>query len=970
MTSRILSNPRRFRRRRRIAMVAGTLALSATAATAALSIAAYAPQADQRIDMKVLLLSNTAADATTNAWEDNLKRAGTPYVRINADTAPALTAATFAAGEQAKYQAVIVSGANGTQASGRSDGFSDAEWAPLRAFEKKFGIRQLDVNAVPGPPLGLNWASSTGTLDGQSGTLTAAGRQQFSALKGSVPFQDLDPAVSETFGALATPCDGVAVPTCNTTSFETVLAGAGGTSLVGIARTKDGREEMVSTFSGNQYQLHNALLRESMLSWVTGGVYIGMDRSYLAIDVDDLFVPDLKWDPTINGTPGDGRTPATPASPEVGLRMTAGDVTRLVSFQNANDVKLNMLFNGSGVGDYRNANGGTDPMFDAFMANKGAFNWISHTWTHASLGSPNPENPSEATIRAEISQNNTFAAQNALPGYNRTELVTGEHSGIGTGNPVVAPEPTMPGALNAEGVTTVGADNSREVGQRRVGSAYTLPRYPTNMYYNVATWEDQLDEYDWLYLDKTAAPLGRGNCTSSATMTCFQSPVTKEQFIARESTAIVQRMLGNDPRPSYVHQSNVISDPANASAANRGDGILQAVLGKALADYRSYFSKPFVQPSMTALREELRRQTAWKAAAAANRASGYIRDGKVTITAATAVDVPITGTTVGDLYAGQRSGWRSFAAGQIVTLDPDDPRNTASPAISGTANPGNTLTVSDGTWNGTPTIAYTRQWQRRATATAPWVNIAGATGATYTVVAGDVGQSLRAVISAGNRVSSWSMAITAPVTATSPPPPPPPAPVPPPPPPTSTPPPPPPPTSTPPPPPPTSTTPTSTTPTSTTPTSTTPTSTTPTSTTPTSTTAPTNTSTTNTSTTTEATTAFGAGETADAATPLAGASALRTQRAVRPAAFTCRVTRARSLVVSCAVRNRAGGLLRARIRAVRGDRVIARASGRVLRGKLPALRLRRTVKRYDTRITITVRLANGKLRGMTRTLKL
>ena len=759
-----------------VALLIGTVAAFADAATA--------PHAGQRIDMRVLVLADDAGDANSLAWQDNLRREGVPFDVITGATT--LTEATFADGDRARYQAVIVSGANGTTPGGNALQFSAEEFELLRAFERKFGIRQLDVNAYPGPPLGLNFPSSSGTLDGQTNTLTAAGQQQFSGLKGPIPFENLDPAVSETFGALATPCDGVAVPTCNATSFETILTGPGGASLVGIAKTKDGREEMVSTFSGNQYQLHNALLRHAMLSWVTRGVYLGVDRSYLAIDVDDVFVPDLKWNPTINGTPGDGTTPATATNPEVGLRMTSGDVTRLVNFQNANAVKLKMFFNGSGVADYKATTPlglGSDPLFDAFMANKARFGWVNHSWTHASLGSPNPENPTQAQIQDEISRNNQFAGQNKLPGYNRGELVTGEHSGIGTGKatalgPVVPPEPTMPPALNAVGVKSVGADNSREVGQRRVGNAYTLPRYPTNMYYNVATWTDQLDEYDWLYLDKNVS--SNGNCTppsQGGLYNCFTSPVTKEQFIARESTAIVQRMLGNDPRPSYVHQSNVMSDSTNSRAANRGDGILQAVLGKALADYRTYFSKPFVQLSQTALTQDLRRQFAWAAAVAAGQVSGYIQDGKVTISSTAAVDVPITGTTAGDLYGGQRSGWRSFAAGQSVTLDLADPRNTAAPAISGSPYAGSILTTSNGTWAGTPTITYTQQWQRRAGAAAAWTDIAGATGASYTVAADDVGQDLRAVIGAGNRVSSWSMATTAPVTVaagTAPPPPPPP----------------------------------------------------------------------------------------------------------------------------------------------------------------------------------------------------
>src|SRR4051794_18153802 len=98
------------RRRVLLAFAAGTLALIAAIAAATLSSAAFAPQGGQRIDMKVLLLANTAADADATAWEDHLERGGTPYDRINAPTP--LTAATFADGDHAKYQAVIVSGAN------------------------------------------------------------------------------------------------------------------------------------------------------------------------------------------------------------------------------------------------------------------------------------------------------------------------------------------------------------------------------------------------------------------------------------------------------------------------------------------------------------------------------------------------------------------------------------------------------------------------------------------------------------------------------------------------------------------------------------------------------------------------------------------------------------------------------------------------------------------------------------------
>ena len=75
------------------------------------------------------------------------------------------------------------------------------------------------------------------------------------------------------------------------------------------------------------------------------------------------------------------------------------------------------------------------------------------------------------------------------------------------------------------------------------------------------------------------------------------------------------------------------------------------------------------------------------------------------------------------------------------------PGNTAPPKVSGTPQVGETLTVSNGTWSGTPT-SYGYQWQRCTGSTC--TGIAGATQQTYTVRQGDVGHTLRAVVTATN----------------------------------------------------------------------------------------------------------------------------------------------------------------------------------------------------------------------------
>jgi hypothetical protein len=77
------------------------------------------------------------------------------------------------------------------------------------------------------------------------------------------------------------------------------------------------------------------------------------------------------------------------------------------------------------------------------------------------------------------------------------------------------------------------------------------------------------------------------------------------------------------------------------------------------------------------------------------------------------------------------------------------PQNTASPTISGTAREGSVLTASDGTWSNAPT-SFTYQWQRCASDGTGCGDITGATNKTYPLVTGDVGHTVRVVVTASN----------------------------------------------------------------------------------------------------------------------------------------------------------------------------------------------------------------------------
>lgn len=77
------------------------------------------------------------------------------------------------------------------------------------------------------------------------------------------------------------------------------------------------------------------------------------------------------------------------------------------------------------------------------------------------------------------------------------------------------------------------------------------------------------------------------------------------------------------------------------------------------------------------------------------------------------------------------------------------PVNTAAPSVTGQAREGSTLTTSNGTWTNTPT-SFTYKWQRCASDGTGCGDISKATQQTYTLVSGDVGHTVRAVVTAAN----------------------------------------------------------------------------------------------------------------------------------------------------------------------------------------------------------------------------
>ncbi|MEV0241686.1 hypothetical protein AB0I06_17390 [Streptomyces sp. NPDC050674] len=674
-----------------------TTVLTVGALIAALGLPAGAAHADTtpRIDLRVLVVSD--GDPSTDAIAAELAAAGTPYTRIDL-TQPGRSvidadflADTVGGRPRAKFQAVVLPNDNPFPAG-------SSEMAALAAYERTYDVPQVDAYTYARPEAGLQYpvfGGYSGSLDGKQAQVTVAGKSgPFGYLDGPVPFEDNDPAIGESYAYLSRPVAGADF----TPYVEAAIPGqsAKGT-LVGEYR-HDGRRELVVTFVYNQYQQQFRLLARGIVEWMTGGVHLGASRNYFSVHVDDVFAADDRWNSTLNCTPGDVDCTDPNATPDP-IRMTAADVDHAVEWQRGKDFTLDFAYNGAGSVDHREDNNGADPLADRLIARRGEFRWINHTYSHPFLGcvqdtsvvpwkcATNADGStrwmSRNDISDEIAINRVWGLSAGLPLVN-DELVTGEHSGMKVLPQQPQDNPNLALALGDNGVAWLGSDNSREPDQRRVGPATTVPRYPMNVFYNAGRASEQVDEYNWIYLSRAQG--GSGICEDNpATTTCLPAPLDTAtgyagHIVPLETRIALGHVLSNDPKPHFIHQSNLAEDR-----------IAYPVLNGVLDGYAALFAEdtPVVNPRMKDIGAELRRRADWQTALRAGKITAYRIGGTVTVDAPAGLAVTATlptGTTLagaafGEAYAGAVSGWTP-ATGTPLSLTL--PASSAGPAAHAT----------------------------------------------------------------------------------------------------------------------------------------------------------------------------------------------------------------------------------------------------------------------------------------------
>jgi len=564
--------------------------------------------------MRLLVISANGQEAVLPAIKDTLDYLGTPYDLHVAGQPDVLTPAMLSSAPcQGNYQGIILTtGELGyvNTAGLWGSALSAGEWTTLRHYLAEFKVRQATWYTYPQPAFGYNigYAVET-TVTPVTAALTAEGATVFSYLNPATTLK-----ISNAYTYLATPLGAGVTP---------LLVTPAGHAVALINTTADGREELSLTFDGNQHLLHSITLGYGLVRWVTRGVFLGERHTYMSPQVDDLFLHNDQWVAS---------TPCGTPFEQTGYqhRTTASDIHQVFTWQSlmrmqptSRALKITMAYNGYGAARGVYTPDDLTPYIKQPVI-KGAFHWVSHTYTHENL-----DNATAALTRYELKQNVNTAATLRLPGFTPAALVTPEVSGLK--NPVflrtafnhgvryVVSDTSRPGENNP--TPNTGIPNSLQPG------IFMIPRYPNNLFYNVATPADWAAEYNCMY---------RGY---------WGRDLPYAEILDIESQRLLTYMLKGDMNPWMFHQPNL-------DAYDGVRTLMTDLLGATVNKYNAITNWPILSPPMVQIGAKMKARATYNTSGV--RAT-WSPDGSVTIRVTQRAVIPITGlrSAGAEQYGGQ-----------------------------------------------------------------------------------------------------------------------------------------------------------------------------------------------------------------------------------------------------------------------------------------------------------------------------
>lgn len=651
------------------------------------------------VGMKLLIISAAGGDADPNLAGITYfaREIGVPYDVMIAKDTPLTTASLLDASGDGKYQGIILSDKslvfnnNGVFESA----FNDAEWNILWQYMREFGVRQVAMSGFPGASpedYGLRSIDGLETGDTVIAKLTDQGSTIFESLKA-----DADIPITGSFTYQAEFC-GAACPDVTATTTPLLTHATTGNILAALSTTDDGRQIMTFTMNHNSFLRHTGLLAYDIINWVTDGIFIGERRMYYTLDIDDHYLASAVWNPATNSVfPTSGEGSQTFRLSATDLYAARDGVLDLRSRFNSPNFNYIQVFNADKADPTATVNCADNAtLSEATLCVKDFFPWVSHTFTHAEM-----DFLTYNQSLAEFEQNIDFGEANL--NFDRQFLVTGKHSGLGwyaiadapagatcevdqvPGDPfcqfgLEASNTDMLRAAEDLGIKYLAANRGWDTHVAECDTCLIthplnsniklVPRWPTNIFFNTSTPEENTSEFNYLY--------GPGGIVTDAFgNSFFDRALTAQEILDFEADIGLRHILSTSPYPHFIHQGNLREySPGRSLAYDLSEAIMK--------EYSQYFSLPLVSQTWAEMTDTLEKRTSFFNAGASGKID--ILTKAVTITSANGGTVFVTGVNAANAT--------TFTYGNVVSELELTANQTVT--LSGTtANTNNLLTNGD-----------------------------------------------------------------------------------------------------------------------------------------------------------------------------------------------------------------------------------------------------------------------------------
>jgi hypothetical protein len=641
---------------------AGTSSISTTSRSTGIRLmaaeSALAPS--DQVGLRALVIAVDGTDFGLATWTSMLNRVGAAYDVLHAGTTPLTAETLIGADGVGKYNAILL-----TNSMLLNPDFTSAldgnEWNLLWSYERDFKVRQVALYSSHGtfPEDYCTRAKTEGSVGATAvnATLTTAGRTVFDDLKTTIAIPILESYVYRTTlqaGCAATPILQI------------------GTDVLGVlSTTPDGRERAALTFTSNENLMQSYLLTYGLFRWASRGLYLGEQRHYFNVDVDDWFNSSdhLYTDGHIESEPGyqlSGHDAYMAYLQQLALRL---------KYPLANSFKFALAYNGGDANLNARSTcsifGGVSTLTATSRCLRNEFYWINHTLTHPELNTS-----TQAATLTEINANLDVATRLGLP-VDRTVLKTPEYSGLGVYNPnpdddlspptdfgLAASNVAMLAAAKAAGVKYLHGNMSFashkptcfncSIVHPLESSLQVVPDWPTNIAYHVGTPAEETYFYNSFY-----GPNGR--------FPYWTTNLTYAQLLDYEASIALGHVMTGSVYTHTLHISNL------KDYNGLGKSLAVDWVDKVLAKYAAYYRVPVRTQAWPALAGYTTARNAHFAGLTGGVGAVYNRTTNVvTVTAPVAATVTVSGarTTGFNTYGTEVSAPISVGPTTTVTFTP------------------------------------------------------------------------------------------------------------------------------------------------------------------------------------------------------------------------------------------------------------------------------------------------------------